>query len=368
MIKFIDIKKINQRFDKEFKTVFSHFLNSGYYVLGEQVSLFEKEFATYCGTQFCIGTGNGLDALRLIFEAYKVLGKLSEGDEILVVSNTYIATILAIKQAGLTPVLIEAETKTYNFNLLELEKKITSKTKAIMPVHLYGQLSPMEEIISLANKHHLLVIEDAAQAHGAIDKKGNKAGNLGDAAGFSFYPTKNLGALGDGGAVITNDAQLATLISQLRNYGQSKKYINTHLGINSRLDELQAALLRIKLPLLDKDNDHRRNIAKAYLTGINNPEVSLPFYDGSNNHVFHLFVVRVKYREAFINYLQQQGVETLIHYPLPPHQQEALREYNHLLFPITETIHNEVVSLPISPVMTQEEINRVIKVVNGWKP
>ncbi len=366
MIKFIDVKKINQRFEKEFKTVFSHFLNSGNSILGEQLSLFEKEFASYCGTQFCVGTGTGLDALRLILEAYKVLGKLNDGDEVLVASNTYIATILAIKQAGLTPVLVEAETKTYNFNLSHLAEKITAKTKAIMPVHLYGQLSAMEEILSLAKQHQLLVIEDGAQAHGAIDKNGKKVGNLGDAAGFSFYPTKNLGALGDGGAVTTNDAELATLISQLRNYGQSKKYVNRYIGFNSRLDEIQAALLRIKLTHLDNDNLKRRAVASRYLAEINNPNITLPFYNKSKNHVFHLFVIRVSQRSEFLEYLQKEGIGYLIHYPIPPHKQEALAAYNNLTFTVTEAIHNEVVSLPMSPVMTKKEVDTVIDVLNKW--
>ena len=365
MIPFIDIKKINLRFKERFEEVFSEFLNSGHYILGKQVSLFEKEFATYCGTTYCIGTGNGLDALRLILEGYKTLGKIAQGDEVLVASNTYIATILAIKQAGLKPVLVEAEATRFHLDLNDLEQKISVKTKAILPVHLYGQIENMEAISRLAKKHNLLIIEDAAQAHGAIYKNGKRAGNLAHAAAFSFYPTKNLGALGDGGAVTTNDEKLANTIKQLRNYGQSKKYVHDFLGFNSRLDELQAAFLRCKLPSLDSDNTRRREIANRYLCELTNPKITLPFYDGSTNHVFHLFVIRVENRDDFIDYLTKNGISTLLHYPIPPHKQKALSDYNHLHFPVTEAIHNQVVSLPISPVLTSEEVSTIINVINN---
>ncbi len=260
MISFLDLHKINLRFENEFKSKFTDFLDSGYYILGSNVDLFEKEYASYCGTKYCIGVGNGLDALRLIIEGYKALGKLKENDEVLVASNTYIATILAIKQAGLNPVLIESEEDTFNFDLSDLSKSITSKTKAIMPVHLYGQLSPMNEINAIAKKNNLLVIEDAAQSHGAFSEDGEIAGNLGDAAGFSFYPTKNLGALGDAGAITTNNEELATIIKKLRNYGSSSKYVNQYVGFNSRLDDIQAAFLRVKLPYLNSDNKRRRAV------------------------------------------------------------------------------------------------------------
>jgi len=366
MIPFIDLKHINSRFQKEFELTFTNSLEKSYFILGEEVSKFENNFAKFCGTTHCIGVGNGLDALRLIIEGYKILGKLKDGDEIIVASNTFIATILAVKQAGLRPVLVEADAKYFNFNIVALKSSITKNTKAIMPVHLYGQLSEMRAINELANKNELLVIEDAAQAHGAVSNHGNKAGNLGHAAGFSFYPTKNLGALGDGGAITTNDDDLASVIRKLRNYGTSSKYVNDELGFNSRLDELQAAFLNIKLPQLDADNEKRREIAKRYLSEIKNEKIRLPFYDGSKNHVFHLFVVCVSNREDFISYLSEQGIGYLIHYPIAPHQQKALKEFSHLKFPIAEKIHKEVVSLPMSPVMRDKQIDKVISVLNSY--
>jgi dTDP-4-amino-4,6-dideoxygalactose transaminase len=366
MIPFLDLKAINQRFEKEFQNSFQQFLDSGYYILGSQVKLFEANFARYCGTTHCIGVGNGLDALRLILEGYKILGKLKENDEILVASNTYIATILAIKQAGLKPVLVEADLDTYNFDLASLQKSISQKTKAIMPVHLYGQLAPMDEILKISKENNLLVIEDAAQAHGAKVKDGKRAGNIGDAAGFSFYPTKNLGALGDGGAVTTNDDALAEVIEKLRNYGTSTKYVNEFLGFNSRLDELQAAFLNVKLPMVDSDNEKRRTIAKKYISGIKNKKITLPLYDGNEDHIFHLFVVRVQNRNTFIEHLDRNGIGHLIHYPIPPHRQQALLEFSHLSFPNAEKIHNEIISIPISPVMTAQEVESVILSLNSY--
>lgn len=366
MIPFLDIKAINQRFETDFQNSFQKFLDSGYYILGNQVKLFEANFANFCGTTHCIGTGNGLDALRLILEGYKVLEKLKENDEVLVASNTYIATILAIKQAGLKPVLVETDFDTYNFNINSLKTSISNKSKAIMPVHLYGQLSPMKEILEIAKHNNLLVIEDAAQAHGAKDKDGNRAGNLGDAAGFSFYPTKNLGALGDGGAVTTNDDALAEVILKLRNYGTSSKYVNDILGFNSRLDEIQAAFLNCKLPSLDIDNTRRRAIATMYNSEIKNEKFTLPRFDGSENHIFHLYVVRVQNRNNFIDYLDRNGIGHLIHYPIPPHKQKALLEFADLSFPNTERMHNEVLSIPMSPVMTDNDVNKVISVLNNY--
>ena len=366
MIPFIDIHAINARFEKSFKSQFQDFLDSGYYVLGNQVSAFESRFADYCETQYCIGVGNGLDALRLILEGYKVLDKLKPGDEVIVASNTYIATIIAIKQAGLKPVLVEVENQTFNFDISALKQAISPSTKAIMPVHLYGQIAPMEAIYSISNSHDLLIIEDAAQAHGATHTNGKRAGNLGHAAGFSFYPTKNLGALGDAGAVTTNDASLATAIKKLRNYGSSSKYVNEFLGVNSRLDEIQASFLSVKLPVLDSDNSERRDIARAYIKGIANPKVVLPAYDGLKNHVFHLFVVQVATRDHFQDYLKNKGIGTLIHYPIPPHHQQALKEFATLQFPVSEKIHQQVISLPMSPLMTQAQIEKVINVVNAY--
>lgn len=366
MIPFLDLKAINQRFETQFQSGIRQFLDSGHYILGNQVKLFEANFAHYCGTTHCVGVGNGLDALRLILEGYKVLGKLRENDEVLVASNTYIATILAIKQAGLKPVLVESDLNTYNFDISSLRKSITGKTKALMPVHLYGQLAPMESILKIANEHDLLVIEDAAQAHGAKTKGGKRAGNLGDAAGFSFYPTKNLGALGDGGAVTTNDATLAEAINKLRNYGASTKYVNELLGFNSRLDELQAAFLNIKLPALDADNEIRRTIAKKYISGIKNDKIILPDYDKSDTHVFHLFVVRVENRNEFIDFLDRNGIGHLIHYPIAPHQQKALSEYGNLQFPVTEEIHRTIISIPLSPLLSEAVVDTLISVLNTY--
>ncbi|MGK0386868.1 MAG: dTDP-4-amino-4,6-dideoxygalactose transaminase [Patiriisocius sp.] len=366
MIPFIDIHAVNKRFEPSFKNQFQDFLDRGYYILGNQVTAFESRFAAYCETQYCIGVGNGLDALRLILEGYKVLGKLQEKDEVLVASNTYIATIIAIKRAGLSPILVETEKETFNFNISALKEAISPMTKAIMPVHLYGQIAPMDEIDRVAVYHNLLIIEDAAQAHGAIHKNGKRAGNLGHAAGFSFYPTKNLGALGDGGAVTTNDASLAAVIKKLRNYGSSSKYVNDILGVNSRLDEIQASFLSVKLPSLDTDNERRRTIANAYIKGITNPRIVLPIYDGSKNHVFHLFVVQVEARSEFQDFLKQEGVGTLVHYPIAPHQQEAFKEFDTLAFPVSETLHQQVISLPMSPVMTAVQIEKVINVVNAY--
>tara|TARA_R100001369_G_scaffold92840_1_gene140318 strand:- start:12493 stop:13593 length:1101 start_codon:yes stop_codon:yes gene_type:complete len=366
MIPFLDLHKINARFEAEFQLRFKAFLDSGYYILGNNVKAFETSFAEYCGTKHCIGVANGLEALRLILEGYKVLGKLQEGDEVLVASNTYIATILAIKQAGMTPVLVEADMETFNFNIEAIQEAISEKTKAIMPVHLYGQLAPMTNISKVAKENNLLVIEDGAQAHGAKDANGKLAGNLGDAAGFSFYPTKNLGALGDGGAVTTNDDELASVLRKLRNYGASSKYVNELTGFNSRLDEVQATFLNIKLPKLDADNERRRELARKYISEINNKKITLPTWDDSDNHIFHLFVVRVKNRTDFMEYLKESEIGTLIHYPIPPHQQEALPEFNDLSFPVTEQIHNEVVSIPISPVMSEEEVDEVILAINNY--
>lgn len=366
MIPFLDLKAINERFETIFKEKFQVFLDSGHYILGHQVAKFEQNFANYCGTKHCIGVGNGLDALRLILEGYKVLGKLQLGDEVLVASNTYIATIIAIRQAGMKPVLVEAEDHTYNFNPSTLQQAITTRTKAIMPVHLYGLLAPMDTILAFAKTHNLLVIEDAAQAHGALDKHGMRTGSIGNAAGFSFYPSKNLGALGDGGAVTTQDGALAKAIRMLSNYGSSSKYVNDLLGVNSRLDEIQAAFLNLKLPTLDEDNEARRNVARRYLSEVNNPKITLPVYDGSENHVFHLFVVRVEDRTEFLAFLSEHNIGSLIHYPIPPHKQKALQEYNALSFPVTERIHEQVVSLPMSPVMTHDQVSEVIRVLNRF--
>ncbi len=366
MIPFLNLHKINNRFKKEFEQTFTSFLDSGHYILGQSVLQFEKEFAAYCGTQYSVGVASGLDALILIFRGYKELGVLQDNDEVLVPSNTYIATILSILEAGLTPVLVAPLLETYNINTEAIAQKITPKTKAILVVHLYGQLANMEAIKAIAKQYHLLVIEDAAQAHGAIDINNHKAGNLSNAAAFSFYPSKNLGALGDGGVVTTSNEDLSRIIRQIRNYGASSKYVNEVRGVNSRLDAIQARFLSIKLPFLDIDNESRRNIAKQYISEINNNKVTLPFYDNSNNHVFHLFVVRVADREHFIQYLEDKGVQTLIHYPIPPHQQKALKGIFKGACPIAEKIHQEVVSLPISPLQNKADTQKIINIINQY--
>jgi dTDP-4-amino-4,6-dideoxygalactose transaminase len=295
------------------------------------------------------------------------LGKLQKGDEVIVPANTYVASILAILEAGLIPVLVEPKLETYTINPDLIEERITLKTKAILVVHLYGQLAEMEVINAIATNRNLLVIEDAAQAHGAIANfKSQKAGNLSDAAAFSFYPGKNLGALGDGGAITTNDSELAKVSSALRNYGSETKYHNDYAGVNSRLDELQAAFLNVKLPYLEIENDKRRSIARRYLSEIKNDRIILPFWGLSDNHVFHLFVIRTKNRQELQDYLLKNGVQTVIHYPIPPHKQKALQQYHELSFPITEKIHDEVLSIPLNPVLLEEEVDFIITTLNGF--
>jgi len=362
MIKFFDLKKVNQRYEKAFHEKLEEFMQRGWYILGDEVKLFEENFANYCQSKHCIGVGNGLDALVLIFKAYIELGKLQKGDEVIVPANTYIASVLSILQADLVPVLVEPKLETYNLNPYLIAEKITSKTKAILVVHLYGQLAEMEKIDAIAKQHDLLVVEDAAQSHGAHHPSPISH----HPSAYSFYPSKNLGCLGDGGAVVTNDDDLSHVIKAMRNYGSEKKYVNDFVGINSRLDELQAAFLNVKLPDLDEDNQKRREIANRYLAEIRNDKISLPFYDGSANHVFHLFVIRTENRNELQDYLKENGIETMIHYPIPPHQQKALKEFNSLSFPITEKIHREVLSLSMSPVLTEEEVNNVIQVINRY--
>ena len=366
MIPFLDLKKINEPYETAFQEKLKSVLESGWYILGDEVATFENNFAQYCGTKYCIGTGNGLDALVLIFKGYIQLGKLQKGDEVIVPANTYIASILAILQADLIPVLVEPKLETYNINPDLIAEKITSKTKAILAVHLYGQLAEMNAINEIATKYNLIVVEDAAQAHGAKKNLKSKFINLKSAIAYSFYPGKNLGALGDGGVVSTNDSELAKVIQSLRNYGSETKYYNDYVGVNSRLDELQAAFLNVKLPNLDAENEKRRMIAKRYLAEINNNKIILPFYDNSLNHVFHLFVIRTQNRKELQNYLNQNGIQTAIHYPIPPHKQKALASFNNLCFPITEKIHSEVLSLPISPIMTMDEVDYVVKILNQF--
>lgn len=360
-IPFLDYKEVNEPYFDAILEATSRVMHSGWYILGNEIKQFEHEFSSYCGTKHCVGVGNGLDALILILEAWKTLGKIKDGDEVIVPANTYIASILAISKAGLTPRLVEPDEESYNLDPTKIIKAITSRTRVIMAVHLYGQCADMDAINEIARHHNLLVMEDAAQAHGAT-YKGKKSGSLSDAAGFSFYPGKNLGALGDGGSVTTNDSSLAETIAVLRNYGSEKKYENQIKGINSRLDELQAAILRVKLPFLDRDNKHRKQIADRYLQSIKNPLVELPKQAEYGQSCWHLFVVRVKDRTAFQQHLTDLGIGTSIHYPVPPHQQEAYSELRQSSLPITENIHREVVSIPISPTLS---VNCADSIING---
>ena len=366
MIHFLNLRKLNQPFEVAFQKKMKQFLDGGWYILGNEVKQFETDFASYCGTKHCIGVGNGLDALVLIFKAYIHLGTLEKGDEVIVPANTYIASILAVLQADLVPVLVEPRLETYNINPEEIEAKITSKTKAILPVHLYGQLCEMKVINEIAQKHNLLVIEDAAQAHGSQFSENEKAGNLSNAAAFSFYPGKNLGALGDGGAITTNDDELAEVLFSMRNYGSKVKYENEIIGVNSRLDELQAAFLNIKLKQLDSENEFRRSMAKRYLSEIKNEKIIMPSWDLSQNHVFHLFVIRTSNRLELQNFLKENGIETMIHYPIPPHKQKALSNWNNLSFPITEKIHDEVLSIPLNSGLKASEIQHIITILNQY--
>ena len=367
MIKFLDLHKINNRFKDKFETAFKKSMADSHFILGNNVTKFENEFALYCGTKHCIGTANGLDALTLILKGYIQLGKLKKGDKVIVPANTFIATVLSVLHAELVPVLVEPNPESYNISLAAVKAHLDSDVKAIVMVHLYGQLADAMALKQIADKHNLLLLEDAAQAHGAIANfTSARAGNLSHAAAFSFYPSKNLGALGDGGAITTNDFKLYEVIRLLRNYGSEKKYNNEIIGFNSRLDDMQAAFLSIKLGSLDKDNERRRDIAKAYIAQIHNSKIELPYYDGSKNHVFYSFVIQVDNRVDFIQFLEKNRIEYLIHYPIPPHQQKALQEFSHLDLPITEKIHKRVISLPISPVMTPENVQTVIDVINTY--
>lgn len=362
MVKFLDLKKVNERFNKEFEVKFKELLDSGWFLLGEQTKLFEKQFANYCGVEHCIGVANGLDALRLIIRAFD----FEKGSEILVPANTYIASILAISDNDCKPILIEPELRTYNIDPNRIEANISSKTKAIMVVHLYGKVCDMDKISTIAQKYNLKLIEDCAQAHGAI-YSGQRVGSFGDAAGFSFYPGKNLGALGDAGAVLCKDEALATKIRALANYGSLKKYENIYQGLNSRLDELQAGILSIKLKMLDKDNEARRRIAQIYLKNIKHKDVILPCCEKEEGHVWHCFVIRTPFRDALVKYLKQNDIETIIHYPIAPHKQECYKDLSHLSLPLSEQIHNEVLSLPISPVMSEEDVLKVADLINNFK-
>lgn len=370
MIKFLDLQQINKKYRQELKEACSRVIDSGWYIMGKELENFEANFANYCGTKYAIGVANGLDALTLVLRAWKELGKIKAGDEVIVQANTYIASVLAITENDLVPILVEPDDNSYNLSIENIKQAITNKTKVILPVHLYGQISPMPEIMALAKQYDLLVLEDCAQSHGAII--GNKkCGNWGDAAGFSFYPGKNLGALGDAGAITTNDDELANTLKALRNYGSHKKYENLYQGVNSRLSEIQAAMLDVKLKYLDKETDTRQKIALAYLENINNPLIRLPldaeeYKSTIKSHVWHLFVIATSYRDLLQTHLTNLGIQTLIHYPTPPHKQHAYKQYSHLSLPITERIHQEVLSIPIGPTMAKNDVQRVIDACNSF--
>ncbi len=373
MIKFLDLQKINAQYADELKQAAAAVIDSGWFLTGDKLATFENQLAVFTGAKHAIGVANGLDALRLILKAYIDMGVMAPGDEVIVPANTYIASLLAITDNALVPVLVEPTLESYNLDLAQIEQHITAKTKAIMVVHLYGQVCWNDNLTALAQKHQLKIIEDNAQAIGA-SYNGIKTGNLGDAAGFSFYPGKNLGALGDAGAVTTNDLELAERVRALGNYGSKKKYVNEYIGLNSRLDEIQAAFLSVKLKHIESENQIRKNIAAVYLNGINHPEVVLPIpvnthFTPQDNpeHVWHLFVVRHPRRDALQAHLTNSGIQTLIHYPIPPNKQLAYAHMNHLDFALTNQIHDTVLSLPISPVMSDDEVQQVISAVNNFK-
>jgi dTDP-4-amino-4,6-dideoxygalactose transaminase len=366
MLQFLDLKKINLSNQSEIEEKLLQTFRSGWYLLGNEVLEFEKNLSDYIGTKNAIGVANGLDALRLILKAYLELGFFEKNDEIIVPSNTYIATVLAITDNNLKPVFVEPNIDNFNIDISKIEIAITPKTRAIMVVHLYGKVCFSDDLIALAKKYNLKIIEDNAQAIGAEFNK-IKTGNFGDAAAFSFYPTKNLGAIGDAGAVTTNDELLAKTIRTLANYGSNKKYHNVLQGLNSRLDEIQATVLNVKLKYLDNNNIRRREIAKKYCSKIKNPKIILPILPKNDfEHVWHLFIIRTQNRNKLQDYLLKNNIQTIIHYPIPPHKQDCYSEFNHLNFPIAEQIHNEVLSLPISQVLTNKEVNQVIKILNNY--
>ncbi|GHV79552.1 aminotransferase [Spirochaetia bacterium] len=365
-IPFLSLKNITAQYSKEIHGAVSRVIDSGWYLQGKENAAFEANYAQYTGTKYAVGVANGLDALIWILRAYMEMGVIDPYDEVIVPANTYIASILAITENNLVPVLVEPNITTYQIDDARIEAAITPKTKAIMIVHLYGRCAYTEKIGQVCKKRNLKLIEDNAQAHGCLYKD-RKTGSLGDAAGHSFYPGKNLGALGDGGAVTTDDEELANVVRSLANYGSSRKYVFKYQGRNSRLDEIQAAVLDVKLKHLDEDNGLRRSVAKRYIDGIINPKIILPVVTDWNSHVFHIFPIRTKQRDEFQKYLQDKGVQPLIHYPIPPHKQECYKEWNGLSFPVTEQIHDEELSLPISSTLRDSEIDYIISTINSFK-
>ncbi len=363
MIKFLDLQKINAHYVNELKEASNRVIESGWYLMGKELASFENNYAAFCNVKYALGVANGLDALRLIFKAYIEMGVMQKNDEVIVPANTYIASVLAITDNELIPVFVEPNGRSYNLDSSKIEASITKKTKAILTVHLYGQNSIDRHMVDLCAKYDLKLVEDAAQSHGAL-WQGKITGAIGDAAGHSFYPGKNLGALGDAGAVTTNDESLAIAIKALRNYGSHKKYENVYQGSNSRLDEIQAAFLNVKLKYIHEDILGRRRVARYYLKHIENTLLTLPEVLHDDGHVWHLFVIRTENRDILQEYLHKHSVQTLIHYPIPPHKQEAYQQYNHLSFPITEHMHTDVLSLPISAFMTDIEVEKVVEVLN----
>lgn len=365
MIKFLDLQRITQKYLQEIHEAVDRVVDSGWYLQGKENETFESDYSHYIGTKHTIGVANGLDALIWIYRAYIEMGVMQPGDEVIVPANTYIASILAISENGLVPVLVEPSLDTYQIDDSRIEAAITPRTKSILIVHLYGQCAYTQRIAELCQTYNLKLVEDNAQAHGC-KFAGRRTGSLGDAAGHSFYPGKNLGAFGDAGAVTTNDDELAKVVRALANYGSSKKYVFQYLGRNSRLDEIQAAVLGVKLKHLDEDIALRKEVAKYYINDITHPAIVTPTVKDWDAHVFHIFTIRCKQRDALQKYLTEQGVQTIIHYPIPPHKQECYKEWNELSFPITEQIHEEELSLPMSPVMTEEEVKRVVEVINKF--
>jgi dTDP-4-amino-4,6-dideoxygalactose transaminase len=365
-VPFLSLKDVNARYADELKAAAARVIDSGWYVLGDEVAAFEREFAAYCGVSHAVGVGNGLDALSLILRGYKELGAIEEGDEVIVPANTFIASFLAITENRLVPVPVEPDPATFNLDPAGVEAAIGPRTRAIMAVHLYGQLADMPALTALARRHQLLLIEDAAQAHGAISG-GRKAGAFGDAAAFSFFPTKNLGALGDGGAVVTGDTALAQRVAALRNYGSDVKYHHLFQGLNSRLDEMQAAMLRVKLKYLDGDIAWRRHVARRYREGIRHAHIQLPAATREEQHVWHLFVVRCAHRDALQRHLQAHGIQTQVHYPVPPHRQPAYADLRNARLPLTERLHDEVLSLPMGPTLSEEAVSKVIEACQAFE-
>lgn len=365
MIAYQDIKRVTEQHSEELQEAVKAVISSGRYLFGDNVRAFESEYASYIGTRHCVSCGNGLDALTLIIRGYKELGVLHDGDEVIVPANTYIASILAISDNNLRPILVEPDARTYEIDERKLLEAITERTRAVIIVHLYGRNAYTEGVGEICRNHGLKLIEDNAQAHGC-EYRGVKTGSLGDAAGHSFYPAKNLGALGDAGAVTTNDDQLAQTIRALANYGSAEKYVFSFKGRNSRMDELQAAVLRVKLKYLESDNERRRKIASYYLENITNPLITLPLPAGKDN-VWHIFPVLCLQRDRLRDYLKRQGIETLIHYPIPPHRQQCYKEFTSMHLPITERIHQGELSLPIYHCLTDSEVEDIVRAVNGFR-